>query len=106
MAQADRAPPPEGGDRRFESCWEHDARLAGAGGGPQTVVARFDPGVRLRGPWSNGQGNCLLSGGCAFDSRRADRVLTLWTVGGKPVSGTPATPCPASPGHWRGIACR
>ena len=37
MVQVDRTLPSEGKDRRFESCWERDAVLAGVGDGPQSL---------------------------------------------------------------------
>ena len=64
MVQADRTLPSEGRDRRFESCWEHDAHLAGAGGGPQPRRCRVrSPGASL---WPVAQ--------CAGPTV----VLTLW----------------------------
>ena len=71
MAQLESAGYVEVTGRPFESGRAYrDARLAGAGGGPQN---RRDP-VRLRGasrgPWSNGKDGGPLNRKCAFDSRR------------------------------------
>ena len=45
--------------------------------GCNPVIAGFDPRVRLHGPWSRGQGGSLLRSKRAFESRRADVVLTF-----------------------------